>query len=65
MFYCTNMKFFIKDFCSKCDQIPTSCGYGHTLLKKSSMENVIFCALLAHVESVYIDPIFGSFIDQM
>ena len=34
------MKFSIKDFCSKCGRI-----WSH-LLKKSLMENFIFCALL-------------------
>ena len=34
------MRFSIKDFFSKCDQIRSS-----HLLKKSSMENFIFCAV--------------------
>ena len=38
------MKFVIKEFFSKCDQISRNCGFGH-LLKKSYMENFIFCAL--------------------
>ena len=37
------MKFYIKDFFSKCDQIRRKLSY---LLKKSLMENFIFCAAL-------------------
>ena len=37
------MKFSIKDFFSKCDQIPQE-TYPH-LLKKYLMENPIFCAV--------------------
>ena len=33
------MKFFVKDFFSKCDQMDR-------LLKKSLMENFIFCAVM-------------------
>ena len=38
------MKFFIKDFFSKCDQICRELRIWSHLLKKSSMENFIFCA---------------------
>ena len=38
------MKFFVKDFFSKCNQIAENCEFSH-LLKKSLMENIIFCAL--------------------
>ena len=39
------MKFFIKDFCSKCDQIPRKLRIWSNLLKKSLKENLIFCAV--------------------
>ena len=40
------MKFSIKDFFSKCDQIRRKLfSYLHLLLKKSLMENFIFCAV--------------------
>ena len=41
-----NMKFSIKDFFSKCDQIRRKLWIWSHLLKKSSMENFIFCAVL-------------------
>ena len=42
------MKFFIKDFFSKCDQIRRFLWIWSHLLKRSLMENFIFCAV--HVE---------------
>ena len=39
------MKFFIKDFFSKCDQIRSFLRIWSHLLKKSLMENFIFCAV--------------------
>ena len=39
------MKFSIKDFCSKCDQIHSFLRIWSHLLKKSLMENIIFCAV--------------------
>ena len=39
------MKFFIKDFFSKCDQIRRELRRWSHLLKKSLMENFIFCAV--------------------
>ena len=39
------MKFSIKDFFSKCDQIRSFLGIWSYLLKKSLMENLIFCAV--------------------
>ena len=39
------MKFYIKDFFSKCDQIRRKLRILSRLLKKSSMENFIFCAV--------------------
>ena len=41
------MKFSIKDFFSKCDQIRRNLWIWSHLLKKFSMENFIFCAVLA------------------
>ena len=38
------MKFSIKDFCSKCDQIRRKLQIWSDLLKKSFMQNFIFCA---------------------
>ena len=40
------MKFSINDFFSKCDQIRKK-----NLLKKSLMENFIFCAMLTHASN--------------
>ena len=39
------MKFSIKDFFSKCDQISKKLRIWSHLLKKSLMENFIFCAV--------------------
>ena len=39
------MRFFIKDFFSKCDQIRRFLQTSSHLLKKSVMENLIFCAV--------------------
>ena len=39
------MKFSIKDFFSKCDQIRSFLRIWSHLLKKSLMENFIFCAV--------------------
>ena len=39
------MKFSIKDFFSKCDQIRSLLWIWAHLLKNSLMENFIFCAL--------------------
>ena len=41
-----NMKFSIKDFFIKCDQIRRKLRIWSHLLKKSLMENFIFCAVL-------------------
>ena len=38
------MKFSIKDFFSKCDQIRRKLRIWSRLLEKSKMENLIFCA---------------------
>ena len=39
------MKFSVKDFFSKCDQIRRKLRIWSHLLKKSLMENFIFCAV--------------------
>ena len=47
-----NLKFSIKDFFSKCDQIRRKLQVWSHLLKKSLIENFIFCAVsLAKGES--------------
>ena len=40
------MKFFIKDFFSKCDQIRSFLRIWSHLLEKYLMENFIFCAVI-------------------
>ena len=44
-YHCTKIKFSIKDFFSKCDQIPSFLRIWLHLPKKSLMENFIFCAV--------------------
>ena len=44
--HCTKMKFSIKDFFSKCDQIRKKRRIWSYFPKKSLMENFIFCAVL-------------------
>ena len=55
LFYTTQkMKFSIKDFFSKCDQIRRKLRIWSSLLKKSLMESVIFCAVLvAEVAEIF------------
>ena len=43
--YCTKMKFSIKVFLSKCDQIRRKLQLWPHLLKKCLMQNFIFCAV--------------------
>ena len=43
------LEFFIKDFFSKCDQIRSFLRIWSHLLKKSLMENFIFCAVRANL----------------
>ena len=53
LFTAQKMKFFIKDFFSKCDEICNFLRIWSHLLKKSLMENFIFCAaILASVDGV-------------
>ena len=44
-FAAQKMKFFIKDVFSKCDQIRSFLRIRSHLLKKSFMENFIFCVV--------------------
>ena len=46
-FTAQKMKFFIKDFLSKCNQIHSFLRIWSHLRKKSLMENFIFCAVCA------------------
>ena len=46
IFTAQKMNFSIKDFFSKCDQIRKKLRIWSHLLKKSLMENCIFCAVL-------------------
>ena len=52
------MKFSIKDFFCKCDQIRRRLRIWSHLLKKSEMENFIFCAVLVFIcdKQVVIKP---------
>ena len=51
MFTAHKMKFSIKDFFSKCDQIRSFLRIWSHLLKKSSMENFIFCVVVVLLKS--------------
>ena len=55
------MKFFIKDWSSKCDQIRRKLRIRSHLLEKSWMENFIFCVLLWNetIDSA-VDIIFNN-----
>ena len=51
------MKFSIKDFFSKCDQIRWSRRIWSHLLQTSLMENFIFCAVcVAHETLTFLNP---------
>ena len=49
------MKFFIKDFLSKCDEIHSFLQIWSHLLNKFLMENFIFCASISKTVRVNID----------
>ena len=51
--YTTAQKFLIKDFFRKCDQIHRFLRIWSHLLKKSLMENFIFCVVYREYESGY------------
>ena len=57
------MKFSIKDFSSKCDQIRSFLRIWSHLLEKSLMENFIFCAMLYEyiTFSIRLWLTYGSF----
>ena len=48
------MKFFIKDFSSKCDQIRTKLRVWSHLLEKSITENFIFCVVYTLPAFVFV-----------
>ena len=56
------MKFSIKDFFSKCDQIRRKLRIWSHLLKKSLMENFIFCAVLSRF---YLSVLFRENTDYL
>ena len=43
--HCTKMKYSIKDFISKCDQIPRKLQIWSHLQKQSFMKTLLFCAV--------------------
>ena len=57
------MKFSIKDFFSKCDQIRWKLRIWSDLLKKSLMEIFIFCAALVY-HRLQQHQLWGTFITQ-
>ena len=48
------MKFSVKDFFSKYDQIRSFLRIWSQLLKKSLMENFIFCAVIANKKKIFL-----------
>ena len=54
------MKFSIKDFFSNCDQIRRNLRIWSHLMKKSLMENFIFCAVLVVLNLLKSQPITFS-----
>ena len=55
------MKFFIKDFFSKCDQIRRRLRIWSHLLKKSLMEIFIFCGVIMKFEEPVSSRYYISF----
>ena len=55
------MKFFIKDFFSRCDQIRSFLRIWSHLLKKSLMENFIFCAVFVQTLLKIAMKVFRNF----
>ena len=53
------MKFFIKDFFSKCDQIRSFLQIWLHLLKKSLIENFTFCSLVSPDLDFVLDKFFN------
>ena len=59
IFTAQKMKFFIKDFFSKCEQIRSLLRICSHLLKKSLMENFIFCtAFIARLQACFGDSYY-------
>ena len=56
------MKFSIKDFLSNCDQIRIFLWIWPHLLKKSLIENFIFCAVL--VSDIWVCPKLYEIVSQ-
>ena len=54
------MKFSIKDFFSKCDQIRSFQRILSHLLKKSLMENFVFCAVVFELNTGILFPLESS-----
>ena len=64
MYHCKKMKFFIKDFISKCDQIRSFLrNYSH-LLKKSPMKIFIFCAVHLFAMIFFLDFFYVICLDD-
>ena len=61
MYTTQKMKFSVKDFFSKCDQIRRKLQIWSHSLKKSLMENFIFCVVV--VTDVYLGPSQTSVIE--
>ena len=59
------MKFFIKYFFSKCDQIRIKLRIWSHLLKKSSMEKFIFCAVISQNLQPVCDRIYWHVIETL
>ena len=55
------MKFSIKDFFSKCDQIRRKLRIWSHLLKKFLMENFVFCAVSIKNKSNVTSKVFTNF----
>ena len=62
-FTAQKMKFSIKDFLSKCDQIRSFLWIWSRLLKKSLMENFIFCVVFGNIVHKLGTPIEKSNIE--
>ena len=62
--HCTKMKFFIKDFFSKSDRIRGKLRIWSHLLKKSLMENFIFCVVttLIFVANIWYPVMFEKLV---
>ena len=58
------MNFFIKDFFSECDQIRMFLRIWSHLLKKSLMENIMFCTvyMITSLDNSFINHIFIGYV---